>query len=294
MEETMFEFEKKLKEEAQLRALSEVTYKTYYYRLRRFYNYFQKPLSEISIQEVRKYFIYLISVKKSGREAIRNARYAIRFYYVNCLGYTDYQLDFVKIKTNRKIPVIISKQEVKDILDKVRVPDYKICLELIYSCGLRIGELVRIHNSDIDGERKILTIRDGKGAKDRTVPIPDSILLKLREYWKTHRNPNLLFPKRNSREKDFNRANTKETIAKRTLQSAMKSALKESGVNKQATPHTLRHCYATHLLEAGAHIKAISMYLGHRSLHPTMIYLHLTNNSEVHSYNILNEIMSDL
>jgi len=174
------------------------------------------------------------------------------------------------------------------------VVDYKICLELIYSCGLRIGESVRIHNSDIDGERKILTIRNGKGSKDRAVPLPDQMLMKLREYWKTHRNPNLLFPKRNSRNHKTDRSKTNEIIAKRTIQSAMKSALKESGINKQATPHTLRHCYATHLLEAGAHIKAISKFLGHKSLRPTMIYLHLTNNSEIHSYNILNEIMSDL
>jgi len=290
----MFEFEKKLKEEAQLRAFSEVTYKTYYYRLRRFYNYFQKPLPEISIQEIREYFLYLINVKKSGRESLRNTYYSLRFYYVTCLGYEDYEFKFVNVTRNPKIPVIISRQEVRAILNKVRIYDYRMCLELIYSCGLRIGEVVAIKIPDIDGERKILIIRSGKGNRDRAVPIPENILLKLREYWKTHRNEKYLFPKKRSRHKSFDRSKTGKTISTRAIQDVMKSALQESGVNKQATPHTLRHCFATHLLEAGAHIKAISKFLGHRSLHPTMIYLHLTNNSEVHSYNILNEIMSDL
>ncbi len=290
----MYEFEKVLREEAQLRALSEVSFKTYFYRLRQFYNYFEKPLSEITLLEIRKYFLYLINVKKTGREAIRNTRYAIRFYYVNCLGYTDYQLEFVNIKVNRKIPVIISREEVRLLLSKVNIPDYRLCLELIYACGLRIGEAIRVNNCDIDGDRKILTIRNGKGAKDRTVPIPETMLVKLRKHWKTHQNPNLLFPKRTSRTLKFDRATAIESIAIRTIQGAMKLALKESGINKRATPHTLRHCYATHLLEAGAHIKAISQFLGHRSLHPTMIYLHLTNNSEIHSYNVINKIMSDL
>jgi len=290
----MLEFEKKLREEIQLRALSEVTYKTYFYRLRCFYNHFKQPLSKISIQQIRDYFIYLITVKKLGRESIRNAKYAIRFYYVNCLGYEDYQLSFVNVTRHPKMPVIISRKEVRCILEKVRVYDYRICLELIYACGLRIGEAVKIKVADIDGERSILTIRSGKGDRDRTVPIPENMLIKLREYWKTHRNQELLFPKKTSIYKTFDRSKTQDPIPTRTIQSVMKAALGESGINKKVTPHTLRHCYATHLLEAGAHIKAISKFLGHRSLRPTMIYLHLTNNSEVHSYQVLNQIMGDL
>ena len=290
----MLEFEKKLREEIELRALSEVTYKTYFYRLRSFYNHVKQPLSEISIQQIRDYFIYLITVKKLGKESIRNARYAIRFYYVNCLGYEDYQLSFVKVTRHPKIPVIISRKEVRKLLNQVKVYDYRMCLELIYACGLRVGEAVKIKVADIDGERSILTVRSGKGDRDRTVPIPENILIKLREYWKTHRNQELLFPKKNSIYKSFDRKTTLDPIPIRTIQSVVKIALAESGINKKVTPHTLRHCYATHLLEAGAHIKAISEFLGHRSLRPTMIYLHLTNNSEAHSYLVLNQIMSDL
>ena len=290
----MQEFEEILKEEILLRGLTEVTYKTYFYRIRNLFDHFQKPLSKISIQELRKYFVYLIDIKKSGRETIRNTRYALRFYYVNCLGYEDYTLDFVKVSRIPKIPAVITRKEVRQILANVKIPDYKICLELIYACGLRIGEAVRIKNSDIDGERKILTIRNGKGAKDRTIPLPENILTKLRNYWRTHKNPYLLFPNRYKKENSFDRSKVTKTINTRVIQSAMKAALNDSGLYKCATPHTLRHCYATHMLEAGAHIKAISKYLGHRSLRPTMIYLHMTNNSEIHYYNILTELMNDL
>ena len=213
---------------------------------------------------------------------------------MNCLRKKDYDFKFVNVTRKPKIPVIISRQEVRDILDKVMVYDYKICLELIYACGLRIGEVTGIKISEIDGKRNILTVRSGKGNRDRTVPIPENILVKLREYWKTHRNPDLLFPKINRGSKNFDRAKTTETISLRTVQSAMRMALKESGINKRVTPHTLRHCYATHLLEAGANIKAISKFLGHRSLRPTLIYLQLTNHSESQSYDVLNEIMRDL
>lgn len=294
MEEKMFEFEKKLREETQLRRLSEVTYKTYFYRLRRFYNYFKKPLSDITSQEMREYFLYLINVKKSGRESIRNCYCALKFYYTNCLGYEDFKIKSIKLTCRPKVPVIISRQEVRRILEKVTIYDYKICLKLIYACGLRIGEVVSIKISDIDGQRNILTIRSGKGNRDRTVPISDNILKNLREYWKTHRNSELLFPKKNFKYKIFDRSKTQESITKRTIEVAMKSAVKEAGINKRVTPHTLRHCYATHLLEAGANINAISLFLGHHTLRSTMIYLHLTNDAEAESCNIMCNIMGDL
>jgi site-specific recombinase XerD len=290
----MLEFEKKLEEEAQLRALSKRSHKTYYYRLKRLYDYYQKPLSQISLKELRDYFLYLINVKKLGRESLRNTRFSIRFYYVNCLGMPGHLFNFVRIKCKRKIPDIITRDEVRKIISHVKIYDYKICLELIYACGFRIGEVINLKIKDIDGERKMITVRDGKGSKDRTVPLPDNMLFKLREYWQTHLNKELLFPKRSSKRNKIDRTITSETISRRTIQSAMKSAVLESGINKKATPHTLRHCFATHLLEAGANIKAISKYLGHKSLRPTMIYLHLTNDSEEHSYKILNKIMGDL
>lgn len=291
----MHKFEKQLLEESQLRAHTEVTYKTYLLRLRQFHNYINKPLDQVYLSEIREYFLHLINVKKIGRESLRNSFYAVRFYYVYCLNFNKEDFWFINVRRHQKIPTILSQKEVRAILSKVKVPDYQICLKLIYACGLRIGEAVKIKIADIDGERKILTIRSGKGNKDRAVPIPERMLMILREYWKTHQNQKLLFPKRKSKDKtDFDRVKTDNHIALRTVQKAMRLALLETKITKKATPHTLRHSFATHLLEEGINLRALQSYLGHKSLRATQIYIHLTKNSEIQSYKILNKLMDDL
>ena len=239
--------------------------------------------------------MYLINVKKIGRESLRNSFYGVRFYFVYCLKFNKEDFWFINVRRHQKIPTILSQKEVRDILAKVRVLDYRICLKLIYACGLRIGEAVKIKIEDVDGDRKILTVRSGKGNKDRAVPIPENMLLILREYWKTHHNKIFLFPKRKSKNKlDFDRSKTDLHIPLRTVQNAMRLALLETNITKRATPHTLRHSYATHLLEAGINLRALQSYLGHKSLRATQIYIHLTKNSEIQSYKILNKIMDDL
>lgn len=291
----MYKFEKQLLEESQLRAHTKVTYKTYLLRLRQFHNYIKKPLDQVYLSEIKEYFLYLINVKKIGRESLRNSFYAVRFYFVYCLNFNKEDFWFINVRRHQKIPTILSQKEVRDILEKVKVQDYRICLKLIYACGLRIGEAVKIKIADIDGERKILTVRSGKGNKDRTVPIPEKMLKLLREYWKMHRNQKFLFPKRKSKNKtDFDRLKTDNHIALRTVQNAMRLALLETKITKKATPHTLRHSFATHLLEEGINLRALQSYLGHKTLRATQIYIHLTKNSEIRSYNILNKLMDDL
>ncbi|NQV19375.1 MAG: tyrosine-type recombinase/integrase [Armatimonadetes bacterium] len=164
---------------------------------------------------------------------------------------------------------------------------------MAYQCGLRVSEAVKIKIADIDGELKTITIRNSKGNKDRAIPLPANLYFQLREYWKTHRNIRLLFPKRKSKSKKFDRKNTTEHIPIRTAQQVMNLATKDAGILKKATFHTLRHSYATHLLEAGLNIKTIQQFLGHSNLRSTIIYLHLTNASEKRSVEILNELMED-
>lgn len=173
----------------------------------------------------------------------------------------------------------------------MKVKDYKMILKVTYKCGLRISEAVSIKVADID--QKTLTIRNAKGNKDRTVPLPNELLYQLREYWKSHGNRTLIFPKLKSRESPFERRTTDQHIPIRTVQIVMKRAVEEAGVVKKATCHTLRHSYASHLLEAGINILNIQQFLGHSSLRSTMIYLHLTNVSRERAVTILNEIMKD-
>ena len=286
----MLQFEKELREEAQLRSLSAVTINTYKYRVKGLYLYYNREPAELSIHDIRKYFLYLINVKKIGGESLRNRYYSIRFYFVYCRGFPKEDFNFMKVKRPEKLPIVLTIKEVRKIFSKVKVLDYRICLELIYSCGLRIGEAVKITPADIDGDRKILHVRNGKGNKDRAIPMPETIYQKLRKYWLTHKNRNILFPGRSSSDRE----NTQTSVNTRLLQSVFKKALTESGILKKATPHTLRHSYATHLLEAGVNIRVIQKYLGHRSLRATIVYIHLTNTTEIRCVELLNKLMSDL
>ena len=286
----MHQFEQEYRDEAQLRSHSEVTINTYLIRIKGLYDYYEREPAELTITDIRKYFLYLINVKKIGIEALRNSYYGVRFYYVHCLGVSKEDFKFMKVKRPSRLPVILTKAEVRRLLSLVKVYDYRICLGLMYACGLRIGEVIKIAPADIDGERKMLHIKNGKGKKDRAVPLPDNIYEKLRQYWLTHKNRDLLFPTRSS----SNRESCEISIKRRVLQVAFKKALQESGVIRKATPHTLRHSYATHLLEAGVNIRVIQKYLGHRSLRATIVYIHLTNTTEVRCVELLNKLMSDL
>lgn len=286
----MYQYEQELRAEAQLRSHSEVTINTYISRVKGLYNYYQKEPSELSIYDIRKYFLYLINVKKIGKEALRNSYYGVRFYFVHCRGVAKEEFNFMKVKRPSRLPVILSKAEVRRLLSLIKVYDYKVCLELIYACGLRIGEAVKISPADIDGERLLLHVKNGKGNKDRAVPLPVNIYNSLKSYWKTHRNRNILFP--GLRETD--RSTTENTFKRRVLQIAFKKAKQEAGIIKKATPHTLRHSYATHLLESGVNIRVIQKFLGHRSLRATIVYIHLTSTTEKKSVGLLNDLMSDL
>ena len=286
----MYQFEQEYRDEAHLRSHSEVTISTYLSRIKGLYDYYEREPAELTITDIRKYFLYLINVKKIGVESLRNSYYGIRFYFIYCRGFSKDDFKFMKVKRPSRLPVILAKAEVRRILYLVRVYDYRMCLELIYSCGLRIGEAVKVSPADIDGERKMLHLKNGKGNKDRVVPLPVNIYKKLKSYWKTHRNRHILFP--GLRESD--RSTTDNTFKRRVLQIAFKKALHESGIVKKATPHTLRHSYATHLLEAGVNIRVIQKYLGHRSLRATIVYIHLTGTTEQRSVELLNDLMSDL
>jgi site-specific recombinase XerD len=161
-----------------------------------------------------------------------------------------------------------------------------VCLTTIYACGLRLLEGVRLQVNEIDGERKLLHIRAGKGGKDRYVPLPDTCLQLLRVHWKIHRNPVWLFP---SSQLDHN-----QPMNESALQRAFRAAVRESGVQKKATVHTLRHSYATHLLEAGVNLRIIQGYLGHASPTTTAIYTHLTSTTEAQSRQTIDNLVAGL
>ena len=289
----MQQYELKFLECLDLRGVSDRTKSDYFRRIKPLEKYYSKDPTTLSIQQIREYFLYLIRVKKLSPATLKSTFFSIRFFYIHTVGLKKEDFNFYKPKIEFKLPVVLNRQEVKKIISRVRIYDYRILLTLAYQCGLRVSEVVNIKIADIDGELKTITIRNSKGNKDRTVPLPEKMYLQLREYWKTHQNQNILFPKKRSNSINFDRKTTEDHISTRTAQKVMNLTRTEAGILKKATFHTLRHSYATHLLEAGVNFKIIQHILGHNSLRSTMIYLHLTNVSQQKSVEIINGLMKD-
>lgn len=185
------------------------------------------------------------------------------------------------------LPYIVSPKDIRILLDSFNDGRYRALYTLIYHCGLRLFEARAIHPKDIDGERLILRIRKGKGRKSREVPISAEVLKRLRAFWSWHRNPKWLFPaagrgwKRATLQKHLRQ--NKKAMSTSTARAGFKTALAGSGLLKRHQRiliHTLRHSYATHMLDEGVSLAQISEYLGHASLRPTLVYLHLTERSE--------------
>jgi site-specific recombinase XerD len=194
--------------------------------------------------------------------------------------------EFLRPPKEKKLPVVLSAAEIGRVLACIHRQRYRVCLTTIYACGLRLLEGVRLQVSQIDGERQVLHICQGKGGKDRYVPLPSACLKMLRGHWLTHRNSTWLFPS------PFEE--THQPMNESGVQRAFRAAVQESGIHKKATVHTLRHCYATHLLEAGVNLRIIQSYLGHASPATTAIYTHLTSSTEIQTRDTMNELVTRL
>jgi site-specific recombinase XerD len=246
----------------------------------------------ITEEELRQYFLYIKNVKHYSRNTITIALCGIKFFFEKTLNRNWGLFSVVRPAPEHKLPVILSLEEVRQILSLLRMPRYKVCLTTIYSCGLRLQEGTNLHVADIDSARRMIHVRHGKGARDRYVPLPKRTLELLRQYWATHRNPALLFPSEGRDHIDL--AKSTEPMHKSSVQDAFRAALKESGNNKRASVHTLRHSWATHLLEAGVNLRLIQEWLGHSSPATTSIYTHLTVKAEQLGAAAINQLMSDL
>lgn len=195
-------------------------------------------------------------------------------------------------RREKKLPVVLSVAEVRRILGIIRRPRYRACSSTIYACGLRLREGVYLQVRDIDSDRMMVHVQHGKGAKDRYVPLPVPTLEMLRRYWRTHRHPEWLFPAPTKSGVPLSTAIKPMSVS--GVQRAFKAALQESGIQKEASVHTLRHSYATHLLEAGVNLRVIQAYLGHSSPKTTAIYTHLTRKVEDLAVEAINRVMGDL
>jgi site-specific recombinase XerD len=217
---------------------------------------------------------------------MKAAKWALRCFYRDCLKRSWVVFDDLRVAEPKSVPIVLSREQVQKLLSVVREPRFVVCLRLMYYCGLRISEAVGLQVRDIlsQEEPPRLYVRNAKGGKDRYVPIPAPLLAELRAWWRTHRNPKLIFPASpNGKAGAVLQKPTSQTLvpmSTASVQEVFRLAQRASGVQAQATPHTLRHSYATHLLEEGVSLRQISVYLGHESLDTTAIYTHLTAISE--------------
>lgn len=279
-------------EEMQLRGLSSGTQDCYLSAVRRLAAHYRRPPDELSDEELRDYFLYLMNEKQLSSSSCKVAHYAIRFLYVQTLKRPWPPDLVVRPAKATKLPVVLSVAEVQQILACIRKPPYRVCLSTIYACGLRRGEGLSLQVPDIDSKRMVLHVRQGKGGKDRHVPLPESTLVMLRRHWTTHRHPLWLFPAKPRDGQPWTTATA--PMSPSSLQKVMRAAVQESGIQKQATVHTLRHSYATHLLEAGISLRLIQVYLGHSSPTTTARYTHLTQPTETAATEAINRIMAEM
>jgi integrase/recombinase XerD len=276
----------KMIEDMQLHGFAERTQEAYLLAVRQLAKHYRKSPDQIEEEELRQYFLFLKNEKHAARATCTLALCGIKFFYERTLGREWKTFEFLRPAKEQKLPVVLSVGEVRRVLACVHRQRYRVCLTIIYACGLRLLEGVRLQVKEIDGERQLLHIHQGKGGKDRCVPLPSTCLKILRGHWLTHRNPLWLFPSR------FEDAH--QPMNESGVQRAFCAALQESGIHKKATVHTLRHSYATHLLEAGVNLRIIQSYLGHASPSTTAIYTHLTSITETQSRYTIDEIVTSL
>lgn len=277
-------------EEMQLRGYAQSTIEGYVHAVAQLARHYHRSPDKLTEDEVRRYLLYLTLDKKIARGSFSVVLGGLRFFYQKALGRDWKSLYVAKPRSEKKLPVVLSRDEVWRVLDAVRIDVYRICLTTIYACGLRLMEGASLQIPNVDSARGVLHVR-GKRRKDREVPLPTATLQLLRDHWRTHRSPTWLFPAATRHGIEYSVAHDCGPITRDSLQSAFRHAVKRSGIHKRAHVHTLRHSYATHLLEDGVNLRLIQEYLGHSSPRTTAVYTHLTREIRDAARDPINRLM---
>ena len=258
-----------------LKGFTNKTKKSYSGHIRRFLEYIDKKESELNKQDIEVYMYYLLNNCDCSHSYVNQAISSIKFLYKYVLNKGNVVYELPRPKKEKKLPNVLSEEEVIRILSTVTNYKHKAILYLIYSSGLRVGEVVRLKIEDIDSKRMLIHVKQGKGRKDRYTILSQISLEILRKYASIEKPKDWLFP--GGKEGTF--------LTERSVQKVFKKACKNAKVNKQASVHTLRHSFATHLLEAGTDLRYIQELLGHKSSKTTEIYTHVskTNLNKIES-----------
>jgi integrase/recombinase XerD len=256
---------RRMTEDMILRNRSPKTIRAYTGRVADFARYFHTPPDRLGPEHVRSYLLHLVEERHASWNVYKQARLALQFFYRVTLGRDWVVAEIAHPKMPKKLPVVLSQEEMARFLDALENPKHRALLMTAYAGGLRLSEVAHLRGEDIDSARMVIHIRQGKGHKDRDVVLSPRLLTVLRAYWKVYRPGPWLFP---GQKPD-------RPVALRTVQMVCERALEASGLDKHVHMHTLRHSFATHLLEAGTDLRTIQVLLGHRSFSTTARYVHI-------------------
>jgi integrase/recombinase XerD len=267
----MTRLRKMMLEELQRRNYAETTIRHYIRTVEDFARRFNRPPDRLGPRHIREFQAELFQKRKLSSNSVVRHLAALRFFYIKTLKRAWSIAETPYPKWVFRLPTILSQEEVAQLIDAARTPYHRTLLMTLYATGTRRAELTHLKASDIDSQRMVIRIQGGKGRKDRDVMLSPKLLEELRAHWRRlHRKPSTwLFPGNRHHGGD-------QPIDTKTVWNACKEAAKRAGIRKGVHPHTLRHSFATHLLEAGADLRTIQVLLGHRDLEETTIYLHLS------------------
>jgi len=284
----------RMSDDLHLAGMSQRTHEGYLRAVRQLADFCQRSPDQITEDQLRKFFLHLKNEKHFASGSLRVAYSGIKFFYTRTCRRVWQTLAQMKIQNVKSLPEVLTIGQVHQIIDSCTTQRMAVYFWTVYSLGLRLEEGLNLHTGDIDSQRMMVHVHRGKGAKDRYLPLPQYTLEFLREFWKTHQHPTFLFPAdgRNHRGVSHRKgpSQAKTPMSATAAQGAMKQITKKINFGKKVSIHTLRHSYATHLLEASISLRVIQQYLGHSSLQTTMIYLHLTETATVDARRVIDTI----
>ena len=279
----MTHLRKMMLEELQRRNYSDITTRKYLQVVTAFAQHFGKSPDELGPNELRSYQAYLLKERKVTPGTAVNCVAALRFFFIKTLKRPQFREFLPYPKDRRRLPTVLSREEVSRLINAAGTLFRRTLLMTLYGTGMRRSELARLKVSDIDSQRMIIRGMAGKGGKDRDLPLSPALLESLREYWRWRKPRTYLFPSRDPRR------GPEQPISDKSVWIACSEAARHAGISKRVTPHTLRHSWATHLLEGGTDLRTIQVVLGHGDLETTAQYLHL---SQRHLQSVTNPLDS--
>ena len=266
----MTHLRKMMLEELQRRNYAQSTVEAYTSALRDFAKFFHKPPDQLGPEHIRQFQLHLLRDRKLAANTVKQRMAAVQFFFVRTLKRAYLREDFPYPKVPRRLPEILSQEEVARLIDSASNLSHRAILMTLYSTGMRRSELVRLKVGDVDSRRMVIHVRQGKGSKDRDVPLSQKLLETLREYWRWVKPKTYLFPGQPGKR------GSDVPLTAKAVWHACHGAVRRAGIQKRISPHSLRHSYATHLLESGADLHTIQLLLGHADMRHMTVYLHLS------------------